>query len=210
MESAACWSVGEAWRGSSSPKRSRRSRSRRQVADLRVVGVRHDVGRRVEVARPPGASARRRAPARRSGRAGRGRGCRGRPHAGCTRRATSGSAASSTSNSPSSASRAESRVEATPESRFAPARLWARRSRGERIAAAIAAVVVLPFVAETSTEPSGSRAASRSTASGSSFESSFPGKVVPPPVPVSRERVPAALAAAIPATSGTRGRIGGA
>ena len=57
-------------------------------------------------------------------------------------------------------------MEATPETRFAPELLCASAVRGARISAAIAAVVVFPFVAETSAEPSGSRAASRSTAAG--------------------------------------------
>ena len=148
----------------------------------------------------PGHAAR----ARRSGRAGRGTGSRARPRAGATRRATSGSAASSTSNRPSSASRAATSAEATPETRFAPARLCASRTDGSRIRAAIAAVVVLPFVAETSAEPCGSRAASRSTAPGSSFQSSFPGRVVPPPAPASRERPAAARARPISRASGAR------
>ena len=75
---------------------------------------------------------------------------------------------------PSSASPAASRVEATPERRFAPERLCASRNRGRRISAAIAAVVVFPFVAETTAVPAGSRAASRSTAPGSRIESELP------------------------------------
>ena len=50
-----------------------------------------------------------------------------------------------------------------------------------RIRANIALVVVLPFVAETRPTPDGSRAASASIAAGSTFQSSFPGRVVPPP-----------------------------
>src|SRR5581483_2295820 len=72
---------------------------------------------------------------------------------GSSRRATSGNAPSSTSKSPSSASRARRRVEATPETRFAPELLCATRARGRRISASIPLVVVFPFVAETSTEP---------------------------------------------------------
>ena len=49
------------------------------------------------------------------------------------------------------------------------------------MAAAIAAVVVLPFVADTSTHPSGSCAASREMARRSIAVSTFPGTVVPPP-----------------------------
>ena len=60
-------------------------------------------------------------------------------------------------------------------------------SLAPRISAAIAVVVVLPFVAETSATPCGRRRASASTAPGSSFHSSFPGSVVPPPRPAARE-----------------------
>jgi hypothetical protein len=116
---------------------------------------------------------------------------------GRTRRAISGSAASSHSKSPSSASFAARSVEATPDMRFAPERLCARRTRGERIVATIDAVVVFPFVADTSNVPCESRAARRSTAPGSTFQRSFPGSVVPPPRPAARESAPAARAAAI-------------
>ena len=54
----------------------------------------------------------------------------------------------------------------------------------------MAAVVVLPFVAETTTAPCGSRAARRSSAPGSIVASSLPGSVVPPPVRASRESPP--------------------
>ena len=112
--------------------------------ELRVVGVEDEPASR-RAARPPRrASARRRARARRSGRAGRGRGCRGRPPAAAAAACSSGSAASSTSNSPSSASPAASRVEATPETRFAPGRVvgepvpraedLGRHRRGRRLA----------------------------------------------------------------------------
>ena len=49
-----------------------------------------------------------------------------------------------------------------------------------RIAATIAAVVVLPLVAETTTLPCGSRAASRAIACGSARISTLPGSDVPP------------------------------
>ena len=101
----------------------------------------------------PRASARPRARARRTGRAGRGRGCRGTPLAAAGAPRAPGSAPSSTSNSPRSASPAASSAEATPETRFAPAALCASRCRGRRISAAIAVVVVLPFVAETTAVP---------------------------------------------------------
>ncbi len=148
---------------------------RRERSELRVVAVDDERGGRRRARRPPRASAARRARARRSGRAGRERDCRGRRCGARTRRITSGRAASSTSSSASSASAEASRVEATPETRLAPERLWARRKRGSRISAAIAAVVVLPFVAEMTAAPAGSLAASRSIAPGSSFERSLPG-----------------------------------
>ena len=66
-----------------------------------------------------------------------------------------------------------------------------------RISATIAAVVVLPFVAETSAEPRGSRAASGPTPLGSIVASTLPGIVVPPPRAASRERRPASRARAI-------------
>src|SRR5581483_8193124 len=59
-----------------------------------------------------------------------------------------------------------------------------------RIRAAIAVVVVFPFVAETRAAPAGRRAASASIAPGSSFQSSFPGSVVPPPRPDARDKRP--------------------
>ena len=96
-----------------------------------------------------------------------------------------------------------------PETRFAPALLWATRTAGRRISAAIAVVVVLPFVAEMSAEPCSSRAASRSIAPGSSFQRSFPGRVVPPPRPASRESAPALRRTADSSESGMGGRTGG-
>ena len=102
--------------------------------------------------------------------------------------------------------------------RRAPRAAWRRRPRrgsrrsccaraaraARRISAAIAAVVVLPFVAETSADPSGSRAARRSIAPGSAFQSSLPGRVVPPPRPASRETAPTARAPRISTLSGSR------
>jgi hypothetical protein len=78
--------------------------------------------------------------------------------------------------------------------------------------AAIAAVVVFPFVAESTADPSGNLAARRSIAPGSSFQSTFPGNVVPPPALATRDNVPAARATATSADSGigtrkTRGRL---
>ena len=132
---------------------------RGEIADLRIVArSRRAWSPREAPPRPP-ASARRSAPARRSGRAGRGTGCPGTPPAAGPAARSRETPPSSTSNRPSSAPRASSRVEATPETRFAPELLWASRTRGRRIAATNAAVVVLPFVAEIATGP-GSRAAS--------------------------------------------------
>ena len=66
---------------------------------------------------------------------------------------------------------------------------------------AIAVVVVFPFVAETSATPSGSRPASASSAPGSSFHTSFPGSVVPPPRPAARESRPTSRAADVSSDS---------
>ena len=125
------------------------------------------------------------------------------------RRATSGSAASSTSKSPSWAPWAERRVEAIPETRLAPELLCAIRTRGSRISATIAVDVVLPFVAEMIADPCSSLAASRSIAPGSSFQSSFPGRVVPPPRPATRDSAPALRRTADSSDSGMGGRTGG-
>ena len=76
---------------------------------------------------------------------------------------------------PELARRAATSAEATPDRRFAPAALCASRCRGRRIAAAIAAVVVLPFVADTTRSPAASRAASASIAARSIAARSFPG-----------------------------------
>src|SRR6478672_9913717 len=118
---------------------------------------------------------------------------------------SSGSAPSSTSNRPRSASRSASRAEATPETRFAPAALWASLWRGRRISAVIAAVVVFPFVAETTAVPEVRPAARRSIASGSSWARSLPGIVVPPPAPTRRESAATPRAAAISSPRGGRG-----
>jgi hypothetical protein len=72
------------------------------------------------------------------------------------------------------------------------------------MAAVIAAVVVLPFVAETITDPCGSRVARRAIALRSSAFSTLPGKVVPPPLPVNRESAPALRAARVVMASGIR------
>ena len=84
----------------------------------------------------------------------RGRSACSRPRStarGWMRRAISGKAPSSTSSRPSWAPRSSISVEVTPETRFAPERLWASRTRGERIVAASDAVVVFPFEPVTAT-----------------------------------------------------------
>ncbi len=76
---------------------------------------------------------------------------------------------------------------ATPHAMFDPARLCTTgRPARSSAAAIIAAVVVLPLVADTSTEPHSSRRAIRSTARGESFSSIRPGAVVPPLRPTRR------------------------
>ena len=65
-----------------------------------------------------------------------------------------------------------------------------------RIDATIAAVVVLPLVAEITRLPCSSRPASRPIACGSSRVRSLPGSEVPPPRPARRASAPTALAAA--------------
>ena len=122
---------------------------------------------------------------------------------GRVRASASGSAPSSTSKRPSSARRAAARAEAIPDMRFAPAWFHASRVSTPRISAAIAVVVVLPLVAETSATPPGMRAARASTAAGSIFHRTFPGRVVPPPRPTARESAPSARAAAVSTASRT-------
>ena len=126
--------------------RGRRSSGRRRSARaVPVAGVRDDL-------RP---SARRSSRARRSGRAGRGRGCRAAARAGAAARRAPSSQNSSTSNSPRSPSLGASSVAA-----IAAGHVRARAVVDERARrcprgspAAIAAVVVLPFVAEITAQP---------------------------------------------------------
>ena len=81
-----------------------------------------------------------------------------------------------------------------PPAMLAPARLCTSRTPSRsRIAAAIAAVVVLPLVAETNTLPRLKREPSTPIASGCRRISTFPGTLVAPP-PRSRESAPAARA----------------
>ena len=102
-----------------------------EVGDQRVVGVEGELAARRPASRPAPPTRRRGARARRSGRAGRGRGCRARAGGGGAAAATRGSQASSSSNRPSSP-RCSSSAVATPQCMFEPARLWT----GSRPAAA--------------------------------------------------------------------------
>ena len=97
-----------------------------------------------------------------------------------------GSQASSTSKSPSwpRSRPASSSAVATPQDMFEPARLCTIGLPERSSAAAImAAVVVLPFVADTSTEPASSSLDMRASARGEALSSTRPGAVVPPRAP---------------------------
>ena len=176
--------------GSSTPKTSASGRSRASSPTCGIVAVddqRSVAGKRAHRRAPP---ARRRARARRSGRAGRGRDCRGRPRAAARARRPRAAPPRPPRRGPSSAARASRSVEATPETRFAPELLCARRTRPRRISAAIAAVVVLPFVAEISggaeREPRGQPVDRRRI----ELPEQLPGTVVPPPAPARRDKPP--------------------
>ena len=93
-------------------------------------------------------------------------------------------------------SRHASSADATPEARFAPAAFRHSRRSGSSMAASIFAVVVLPFVAETTTTPPAIRRDSLGMASGAIRRSSLPGRLVPPPAPARRDSPAAARAAA--------------
>jgi hypothetical protein len=76
---------------------------------------------------------------------------------------------------------------ATPQDMFEPARLCTTGLPARsRAAAIIAAVVVLPFVADTSSEPASSSRDMRRSARGEAFSSRRPGAVVPPLRPTRR------------------------
>ena len=76
---------------------------------------------------------------------------------------------------------------ATPQDMFEPARLCTIGLPERSSAAAIiAAVVVLPFVADTSTEPASSWLDMRASARGEALSSRRPGAVVPPVRPTRR------------------------
>ena len=84
---------------------------------------------------------------------------------------------------------------ATPQLMFEPARLCTgSRPAARRVAASMPAVVVLPLVALTIVDPSGSPAPSREIASGAIRSNSLPGSVVPPPRPLRRLSAPVARA----------------
>ncbi len=107
-----------------------------------------------------------------------------------------GSAASSTSNTPIRVPGAAStRAFATPPSRFEPVGLAMKEIPCERSTDwTIEAVVVLPFVPETTTIPSGSAAARRRMNPGSRRWTIRPGTVAPAPILVTRDSHPAILA----------------
>ena len=76
---------------------------------------------------------------------------------------------------------------ATPQDMFEPARLCTSGLPERSSAAAIiAAVVVFPLVADTSTEPASSSRDMRSSERGESFSRTRPGAVVPPLRPTRR------------------------
>ena len=145
---------------------------------------------------PPGARGDERRPvvgelarARRSGRAGRETGCRARPCAARARRRRAEprlvhlEQPESRPDAPSRRACSSSAV-ATPPGMFAPARLWTASSPAWASTAAIMpAVVVLPLVALTTTEPRSSCAPEPAIACGASRSSSLPGRLVPPPLP---------------------------
>ena len=159
------------------PDRRRRDRRRSPRASCSQAGRRR-----------PRATARRRARARRSGRAGRGRGCRGETTRGRVR---------------ASRLRERSLVDLEQAEVGASRRHERRRDAGEQVGAgAVPGEPVLgaenlgghrhrrrlPVRRRDERDPWGRRAASASTAPGSTFQSSFPGSVVPPPRPAARER----------------------
>src|ERR1039458_4985512 len=97
---------------------------------------------------------------------------------------------------------AASSVEAIPPAMFAPDWLFTSDTPARsRIAARIAEVVVLPFVADTSTLPRDRRAPSSPIALGSRRMSTFPGALDAPP-PRRRETAPTARARASLGASG--------
>ncbi len=109
------------------------------------------------------------------------------------RRGTSfGSAASSISNTPISAPWGAARnADATPLARLAPLRLATTSMPSDaRIDWSIDAVVVFPFVPETTTIPLGSAPARRDTKSWSNASMTRPGTVVPAPIRSTRDRRP--------------------
>ena len=178
------------------PRRARRPADRPRSRRARLRGQRRDGAR---------ASARRPAPARRSGRAGRGTGCRGRARAAAAARATSGSAPRRPRRARARASGARERApRRRPDTRFAPGSVVRERAPRRRISATIAVVVVFPFVAETSADPS--RQPRREPVERRRVElpEQLPGHRRPAAPPATRESVPTRRA---PASSSPRGRL---
>ena len=174
-----------------------------KVGDDRVVAVDDERGRRGELDRSPLSSALRRSRARRSGRVDPERGSRASPPAVSFERAPPEALPRRPRRGRARRRRAETRADAIPERRLAPARFHASRVSVPSISAAMAVVVVFPFVADTSATPAGSRAARASTAAGSSFQSTLPGSVVPPPRPTARDSAPIPRAAVVSSASRT-------
>ena len=91
--------------------------------------------------------------------------------------------------------RCSSSAVATPQVMFEPARLCTgTRPAAFSAAAIIPDVVVLPLVALTTVDPPVSPAPRRAMASGAIRSSTRPGRVVPPPRPLRRLRLPVARA----------------
>ena len=134
-----------------------------EVGDERVVGVEDERACPAPPRRPP-PSGRRSSRARRSGRAGRGRGWRAAARAGAARARPGRARTRRPRRAPrrrrsTTPRAAPSSAVVTPPAMFAPARLWTSRAPSpSRIAATIAAVVVLPLVAEITALPSRRRA----------------------------------------------------
>ena len=149
-----------------------------EVGDERVVGV-EDEPRLAVQARPPARpSGRPAAPARRSGRAGRGTGWR----AGAGAAATARRPAAARPHRPRRGRAGPAAAGVEQRRRDAPAPCSSRPGCARRAApprsrhaASIAAVVVLPFVAETSSDPSSSSLAMRPAVRGERAAAAGPG-----------------------------------
>ena len=171
-------------RGAGRPGRtSPRAGRAREIADLRVVRV-HDQRSACPAApRPCPASAPPRARARRSGRAGRGRGCRGRRRAAAAAARPRAAPPRPPRRARARASGAASRAEATPETRFAPEWLCASRADGRQDPGGHRRGGRLAVRRRDERATRGKPLPEPVDGPGSSFQSSFPGTVVPPPAP---------------------------